>query len=90
MQVRLVFDTFSASLNSTTTKDSLLTRPTSINPRGDDTSSGDNAAAGRRASDRTKVLRKQAAAPVIAALEQVLDSKSTELSQICRQAFWLE
>lgn len=86
-QVRLVFDAFAASLNASTTKDSLLSRPVSlakIELHGEDSSTGESAAASKRASDKAKALRKQAAQPMLQALEDVLDAKSTELSQICR------
>lgn len=38
----------------------------------------------RRASDQLKANRREVAAPVISLLEQIVENRSTELSQICR------
>lgn len=38
----------------------------------------------RRASDQMKANRREVAAPVINLLEQIVETRSTELAQICR------
>ena len=87
LQVRAVFDAVTASLNSYTTKQALLTRTphasTALEPLQEEEEES-TAPAGRRASDRLKASRKEVAAPVINLLEKIVEDRSTELAQICR------
>jgi len=87
MQVRLVFDAVTASLNSNTTKQALLTRaPQSASVLGSllEEDEDGNVPGIRRASDQLKANRREVAAPVINLLEQIVASRSAELAQICR------
>ena len=82
-----MFDAVASSLTSNTSKQALLTRAPTASPDGglDDGDLGeDGAPVGRRASDRVRAARKEAGAPVIAELEKIVQSRSAELSQICR------
>lgn len=83
----MVFDAVASSLSTATTKQALLARAPQATPPLDATLE-DKALTeigeGRRASDRLKAMRKEAAAPIISALEKVVESRSAELSQICR------
>lgn len=87
MQVRVVFDAVTASLNSYTTKQALLTRTPNASATLESLQEEDEESsvpAGRRASDRLKASRKEVAAPVIDLLEKIVEDRSTELAQICR------
>ena len=87
--MRVVFDAVTASLNSYTTKQALLTRTPNASATLESLQEEDeesSAPAGRRASDRLKASRKEVAAPVIDLLEKIAEDRSTELAQICR--FW--
>ena len=89
MQVRVVFDAVTASLNSYTTKQALLTRTPNASATLESLQEEEeesNVPAGRRASDRLKASRKEVAAPVIDLLEKIVEDRSTELAQICRSA----
>jgi hypothetical protein len=85
--VRLVFDAVTASLNSNTTKQALLTRaPQSAAVLGSllEEDEDGNVPGIRRASDQLKANRREVAAPVINLLEHIVESRSAELAQICR------
>ena len=87
MQVRVVFDAVTASLNSYTTKQALLTRTPNASATLESLQEEEEESstpAGRRASDRLKASRKEVAAPVINLLEKIVEDRSTELAQICR------
>lgn len=88
MQIRVVFDAVTASLNSYTTKQALLTRTphavTTLDPLQEEEEEESSVPAGRRASDRLKASRKAVAAPVINLLEKIVKDRSAELAQICR------
>lgn len=89
LQVRVVFDAVASSVSAATTKQALLARAPQATPAldailEDEALIETGAASGRRASDRLKAMRKEAAAPVVSALEKVIESRSAELSQICR------
>lgn len=87
-QVRMVFDAVAASFSANITKRALLSRApqasAALEAVYEDEAAADGGT-GRRASDRQKALRKEAAAPVIQALEKVIESRGAELSQICRR-----
>lgn len=87
MQVRVVFDAVTASLNSYTTKQALLTRAPQASTSLDilqEEEEESTVPAGRRASDRLKASRKEVAAPVISLLEKIVEDRGAELAQICR------
>lgn len=88
----MVFDAVVSSFSANITKRALLSRA----PQGSaalesalEDEAGTDGGWGRRASDREKALRKEAAAPVLQALEKVIDSRGGELSQICRHGFFM-
>ncbi len=91
--MRVVFDAVTASLNSYTTKQALLTRTPNASAGLESLQEEDEESsvpAGRRASDRLKASRKEVAAPVINLLEKIVEDRSTELAQICRSGHTLE